>query len=108
MSTLRPLLDHILVRCLDPEAATAAGLIIPDSARERPQQGEVIAVGEGRRLTSGQHAAIAFHAGDRILFTKHAGNEATLDGIEYLILREEDVLGVLRPTPGLPSPITES
>jgi len=76
-----------------------AGIIIPDSAQEKPQEGEVIAVGQGKRLEDGKLAALDLNAGDRVLFAKYSGNEIKLDSEEYLIMREDDILGVLEPVP---------
>lgn len=92
---IRPLYDRILVKRTEEEEATYKGLIIPDSAKEKPQEGEVIAVGHGKRLDSGELVALDVQVGDRILFGKYSGSETKLDGTEYIIMREDDVLGVL-------------
>ena len=93
---IRPLYDRIVVkRITDEVEKTAGGLFIPDSAKEKPQQGEVMAIGNGKRLEDGTIVALDVKAGDRILFGKYSGNEIKLDGIEYIIMREDDVLGVL-------------
>jgi chaperonin GroES len=92
---LRPLHDRILVRRLEEQEAMRGGIIIPDSAKEKPQQAEVIAVGSGKLLEDGQRAAPDVNAGDRILFGKYSGSDITIEGQEYLILREDEILGVL-------------
>ena len=92
---LRPLHDRILVKRLDKEEKTKGGLIIPDTAKEKPQQGKVVAVGNGKRLDDGTIQPLDVKAGDKILFGKYSGTELELEGEEVLILREEDVLGVL-------------
>jgi chaperonin GroES len=91
---VRPLHDRILVRRLEAGEQTVGGIIIPDSAKEKPQQGQVIAVGNGRVNAKGQRVPLAVQTGDRILFGKHA-QEVTLSGETYLILREEEVLAVM-------------
>jgi len=90
-----PLYDRLVVRRVEGENTTSGGIIIPDSAKERPLEGEVIAVGNGKRLEDGSVAPLDVKAGDRILFGKYAGTEIKIDGIEHLILREEEVLGVV-------------
>ena len=92
---IRPLHDRILVKRIDEEETARGGIIIPDSAKEKPQQADVIAVGNGRVLKDGSRQALDVKEGDRILFGKYSGSEVKLDGEEYLILREEDVLGIL-------------
>jgi len=92
---IRPLHDRILVKRIDEEETVRGGIIIPDSAKEKPQQADVIAVGNGRVLKDGSRQALDVKEGDRILFGKYSGSEVKLDGEEYLILREEDVLGIL-------------
>jgi chaperonin GroES len=92
---LRPLHDRILVRRLEEKESMRGGIIIPDTAKEKPQQAEVVAVGNGKLLEDGQRAAIEVKAGDRILFGKYSGSDVKIDGEEYLILREEEILGVL-------------
>lgn len=96
---LRPLYDRIVVKRIDEQEATRHGIIIPDSAKEMPQEGEVIAVGHGKRLEHGNLAALDVKAGDRILFGKYCGSETKLDGSEYIIMREDDVLGILDSDP---------
>jgi chaperonin GroES len=92
---IRPLYDRIVVKRIDEKETSRNGIIIPDSAQEKPQQGEVIAVGHGKRLEDGQLVALDVKPGDRILFGKYSGNETKVAGTEYLIMREDDVLGVL-------------
>lgn len=93
--TFRPLHDRILVRRIQADEKTAGGIIIPDTAKEKPQQGEVIAAGPGARDDSGRVQPLDVQAGDRILFGKWSGTEITLDGEELLIIKESDVMGVL-------------
>jgi chaperonin GroES len=92
---IRPLYDRIVVKRIDEKETSRNGIIIPDSAQEKPQEGEVIAVGHGKRLDDGQLVALDVKPGDRILFGKYSGNETKVAGTEYLIMREDDVLGVL-------------
>src|SRR5260221_14010708 len=96
---IRPLYDSIVVKRIGEQENTRSGIIIPDSAKEKPQEAEVIAVGHGKRLEDGKLVALDAKAGDRILFGKYTGNEIRLDGEEYLIMREDDILGVLDATP---------
>lgn len=91
----RPLHDRILVKRIQAETRSAGGLIIPDTAKEKPLEGEVIAVGPGRRMDDGSVRAVALEPGDRILFGKYAGDEIKLDGEEHVIVREDDVLAVV-------------
>jgi chaperonin GroES len=92
---IRPLYDRIVVKRLDEEETTHNGIIIPDSAKEKPQQGEVLAVGHGKRLEDGKLVALDVKVGDRILFGKYSGSETKLDSTEYIIMREDDVLGIV-------------
>jgi chaperonin GroES len=93
---IRPLYDRIVVKRIDTQdEKTAGGLIIPDTAKEKPQEGEVVAVGQGKRNEDGKLIALDVKVGDRILFGKYSGSEIKLDGTEYLIMREDEVLGVL-------------
>ena len=92
---IRPLQDRIIVKRLEEEDKTKGGIIIPDSAKEKPQQGEVISVGKGRVADDGKLVPMEVKKGDRILFGTYSGTEIKLDGVEHLILREEDVLGVV-------------
>ena len=96
--SIRPLNDRIIVRRMEEQEQMRGGLFIPDTAKEKPQEGEVLAVGNGKLLDSGQRIAIDLKAGDRILFGKYSGTEIKLDGEDYLILREDDVLGVVETT----------
>ena len=91
----RPLHDRVVVKRIDAEEKTAGGIIIPDTAKEKPQQGEVVAVGPGGRDESGKLIPIDIKAGDRVLFGKWSGTEVKIDGTEYLIMKESDIMGVL-------------
>ena len=91
----RPLHDRVLVKRLDAEEKTAGGIIIPDTAKEKPMQGEVVAVGSGTRGDDGKLVALDVKAGDRVLFGKWSGTEVKLDGEELLIMKETDILGIL-------------
>jgi len=91
----KPLHDRVLVKRIEGDEKTAGGLIIPDSAKEKPQEGEVIAVGEGARKDSGELIPMAVSAGDRILFGKWSGTEVKLDGEDLLIMKESDILGIV-------------
>jgi chaperonin GroES len=91
----RPLHDRVAVKRIEAEEKTAGGIIIPDTAKEKPQQGEVIAVGPGGRDEAGKLIPIDIQTGDRVLFGKWSGNEVTIDGTEYLIMKESDIMGVL-------------
>ncbi len=91
----KPLHDRVLVRRVEGEEKTKGGIIIPDTAKEKPAQGEIIAVGEGARKDSGELIAPAVKTGDRILFGKWSGTEVTLDGEELLIMKESDILGII-------------
>src|SRR3954453_1016322 len=92
---IRPLYDRIVVKRIEEQESTRKGIVIPDSAKEKPQEGEVMAIGRGKRLEDGQMVALDVKAGDRILFGKYSGNEIKLEGTDYIIMREDDVLGVL-------------
>ncbi|MBE3603237.1 co-chaperone GroES [bacterium] len=92
---IRPLGDRILVKRIKEEEKTKGGIIIPDTAKEKPQEGKVVAVGKGKTTEDGKLIAPDVKAGDRILFGKYAGSEVKLEGEEHLILREDDILGVL-------------
>lgn len=93
---IRPLYDRIVVKRIETDdAVKVGGLYIPDSAKEKPQEGEVVAAGQGKRLENGTLVALDVKPGDRILFGKYSGSEIKLDGQEYLIMREDEVLGVL-------------
>jgi chaperonin GroES len=92
---LRPLQDRVIVKRVAEEEKTKGGIIIPDTAKEKPIEGKVLAVGNGKVLEDGKVRPLDVKAGDRILFTKYAGTEVKLDGEEHLIIREEDILGVV-------------
>jgi len=92
---IRPLHDRVVVTRVDEKETVRGGIIIPDTAKEKPQEGEVIAVGNGKILDNGTRVAMEVKKGDRILFGKYAGSEVKLDGVEYLIMREDDILGIL-------------
>lgn len=92
---IQPLNDRILVLRSDKETKTAGGIIIPDSAKEKPQEGKVISVGPGKSDKNGKRTALEVKEGDRILFSKYAGSEIKIDGVEYSIMREDDVLCIL-------------
>lgn len=91
---VRPLHDRLLIKRMKEDEKTAGGLFIPDTAKEKPQKGEVVATGKGRILEDGKIVPIELKVGDHILFSKYSGTELKLDGDEYLMIREEDVLGV--------------
>jgi chaperonin GroES len=91
----KPLHDRVLVRRIESDDKTKGGLIIPDSAKEKPSEGEVVACGEGARKDSGELIAMAVKAGDRILFGKWSGTEVSIDGEELLIMKESDILGII-------------
>jgi chaperonin GroES len=95
----RPLHDRVVVRRLNAEEKTAGGIIIPDTAKEKPMEGEVIAVGAGARNEAGQIVALDVKAGDRILFGKWSGTEVKLDGEELLIMKESDIMGIIEGSP---------
>ena len=96
MASIRPLHDRVIVRRIsESESKTAGGLFIPDTAKEKPQEGEVVAVGKGKLLENGTRVEPDVKAGDRVLFGKYSGNEVKLDGEELLIMREDDILGVI-------------
>jgi len=92
---IRPLGERVVVKPLPTEEVTKGGIVLPDTAKEKPQEGEVVAVGPGRLLDNGTRVPIDLKVGDRILFSKYAGNEVKLDDVEYLIMREADILGVI-------------
>ena len=96
---IRPLYDRIVVKRIEEQETTRNGIVIPDSAQEKPQEGEVIAVGKGKRLDDGTMVSLDVKAGDRILFGKYSGSEIKLEGIEIIVMREDDVLGVLDASP---------
>lgn len=92
---IRPLHDRVIIRRMEEERTTAGGIVIPDSATEKPSQGEVIAVGNGKILDNGEVRALDVKVGDKVLFGKYAGNEVKLDDEELLVMREEDIMGVV-------------
>jgi len=92
---IRPLYDRIVVKRIEQQEQMQGGLYIPDSAKEKPQEGEVVAVGKGKRLENGTLVPLDVQAGDRILFGKYSGNDIKLDGEEYMIMREDEILGIL-------------
>jgi len=95
MASIRPLQDRVIIKRIEEGEQIRGGIIIPDSAREKPQEGEVIAAGEGKKLDSGERLAMDVKEGDRVLFGKYAGTEVKLDDEDYLIMREDDILGVI-------------
>jgi chaperonin GroES len=94
---IRPLYDRLVVRRIEQKETIQSGIIIPDTAKEKPQEGEVVAAGRGKRLEDGTVVSLDVKVGDRILFGKYGGNDIKIDGEEFLILREDEVLGVLEP-----------
>ena len=95
MTTFRPLYDRVLVKRVEAEARTSGGLFLPEAAKEKPQQAEVVAVGTGRIGKNNEVMPLVVKAGDRVLFGKYAGDEVKLDGVEHIILREEDILAII-------------
>jgi chaperonin GroES len=96
---IRPLYDRIVVKRIEEKEQMQGGLYIPDTAKEKPQEGEVVAVGKGKRLEDGKVVTLDVQVGDRILFGKYSGSDIKLDGEEYLIMREDEVLGILDSKP---------
>lgn len=92
---IRPLNDRVLVLRLEGEEKTSGGIIIPDTAKEKPQEGKAVAVGPGKLDEDGKRVSMAVKAGDKILFSKYAGTEVKIDGVEHLIMREDDILGII-------------
>ncbi|MBS4216672.1 co-chaperone GroES [Neobacillus rhizophilus] len=92
---LRPLGDRIIIELVESEEKTASGIVLPDTAKEKPQEGKVVAVGTGRVLDNGERVAVEVSVGDRIIFSKYSGTEVKYQGSEYLILRENDILAVV-------------
>ncbi|MFO8024274.1 co-chaperone GroES [Thiohalophilus sp.] len=92
---IRPLHDRVIIRRMEEERTTAGGIVIPDSATEKPSQGEVVAVGNGKMLDNGEVRALDVKVGDKVLFGKYAGNEVKVDDEELLVMREEDIMGVV-------------
>ena len=97
-ATIRPLHDRVIIKRLDEEAQVRGGIIIPDTAKEKPQQGEVIAAGEGKFREDGTRQALDVKAGDRVLFGKYSGSEVKIDDEEYIIMREDEILGIFTST----------
>lgn len=95
MANIRPLGDKVVVKVLEAEEKTAGGIILPDSAKKKPTEGEVIAVGNGRVLDNGERSALTVKVGDRVLFSKYGGNEVTLEGKEYTILDEDQIYAIV-------------
>jgi chaperonin GroES len=95
MAKITPLNDKILVKRLEAEEKTKGGIIIPDTAKEKPKEGKVVSVGQGKLLENGKRASFQVKANDKVLFTSYAGTEVKLDGEEYLIMNEEDVLAII-------------
>ena len=91
----RPLHDRVVVRRIEADQKTAGGIIIPDSAQEKPSEGEVLAVGSGKALDNGQVRALEVKVGDRVLFGKYSGTEVKVDGEQYIVMREDDIMGIL-------------
>jgi len=92
---IRPLNDRLLVKRLEEITKTAGGIIIPDSAKEKPAEGEVVAVGPGKTNEKGDRVALQVKAGDKVLFSKYGGTDVKLDGVDYLIMREDDIMGII-------------
>ena len=92
---IRPLGDRVVLQVLEGEERTKSGIVLPDTAKEKPQMGKVLAVGEGRLLENGMKHALDVQVGDKVLFTKYAGTEIKLDGEEYMIMKEIDILGIV-------------
>ena len=95
---IRPLYDRIMVKRIEEKETVQGGIIIPDTAKEKPQEGEVVAAGQGKRLEDGKVVPLDVKVGDRILFGKYSGSDIKLDGEEYMIMREDEVLGVIEKT----------
>ena len=96
---IRPLYDRVVVKRVEDTETMKGGLYIPDSAKEKPQEGEVVAIGKGKRLEDGKLVALDVQVGDRILFGKYSGSDIKLDGEEYMIMREDEILGILDKQP---------
>ncbi len=93
---LKPLGDRVIIELVESEEKTASGIVLPDSAKEKPQEGKIVAVGSGRVLENGERLALEVSAGDRIIFSKYSGTEVKYDGKDYLILRDSDILAVIQ------------
>lgn len=94
MTTIKPLHDRVLIKRIEEQEQVVGGIVIPDTAKEKPQQGEVVAVGEGKILKDGSRRPLDVKEGDRVLFGKYSGSEIKIDGEEFLIMREDEILGV--------------
>lgn len=92
---IKPLADRVVIKVLEAEEKTASGIVLPDKAKEKPQEGEVVAAGDGRILENGTRVEMDVKVGDRVLFSKYAGTEIKVEGKEYLIMRQDDILGKL-------------
>ena len=92
---IRPLGDRVLVKRVEAEEKTAGGILLPDSAQEKPKEGKVVAVGDGKQLDDGSRSTFSVKKGNRVLFTSYAGTDVKIDGDEYMIMREDDILGVI-------------
>lgn len=95
MPALKPLGDKVVVKVMESEAKTASGIYLPDTAKKKPQEGEVVAIGNGRILDNGERNALTVKVGDRVLFSKYGGNEVTVDGQEFTILDEDQIYAVI-------------
>jgi chaperonin GroES len=93
---VKPLYDRVIVRRIEEEETTKGGIIIPDTAKEKPQEGEIVAVGSGKLNDKGERIDLEVKAGDRVLFGKYSGNEITIDGEEHLIMREDDIIAIVQ------------
>lgn len=91
---IKPLGDRVVIKVSEGDMKTASGIVLPDTAKEKPQKGEVVAVGSGKVLDNGQKVAPEVKAGDKVIFSKYAGNEIKVDGVDYLIVRESDILAI--------------
>lgn len=92
---IRPLQDRVIVRRMEEERTSAGGIVIPDSATEKPMKGEILAVGEGKRLDNGDICALSVKVGDTVLFGKYSGTEVKVDGVDVVVMREDDILGIV-------------
>jgi chaperonin GroES len=94
--SIKPLEDRIVVRPLEAETTTASGIVIPDTAKEKPSKGEIVAAGPGKTGDDGKRVTMAVKAGDTVLFNKYAGTEVKLDGVDHLVMREDDILAIIK------------
>jgi len=95
VSKVKPLADYLLIEPAEKETTLPSGIVLPDTSKEKPQEGEIVAVGNGKLLDDGKLSALTVKQGDRILFSKYSGTEVKLDGTEHLIMREDDILGII-------------